>query len=246
VDDVWEEKAEWWRDTFASGEDPEYVEQILPLIQSHIGSAQTALDVGTGEGQVARLLKEHGVERVTAIDGSTAMLEEARKRGGDIEFIQCGVTSMPFESEIFDLVTTVLVLEHVEPIKEAIAEIARVLKPGGRFLFLLNHPLLQTPNSGWIDDHILEEQYWRIGAYLVEDTTLEEVEPGVKIPFVHRPLSVYVNALAAGGLLVREMIEPAPPPGFIAQADEYSDAATIPRLLFLDLEKNPVPKARLT
>ena len=48
---------------------------------------------------------------------------------------------------------------------------ARVLRPGGRFLFFLNHPLLQTPNSGWIDDQVLDppEQYWRIGDYLVED-----------------------------------------------------------------------------
>ena len=75
---------------------------------------------------------------------------------------------------------------------------ARVLEPGGRFLFFLNHPLLQTPNSGWIDDQILDppEQYWRIGPYLVEDETIEEVEKGVFIPFIHRPLSRYLNALA--------------------------------------------------
>ena len=69
--------------------------------------------------------------------------------------------------------------------------------PGGRFCFFLNHPLLQTPNSGWIDDQILDppEQYWRIGPYLVEDETIEEVEKDVFIPFIHRPLSRYVNAL---------------------------------------------------
>ncbi len=106
-------------------------------------------------------------------------------------------------------------------------------EPGGWFLFCLNHPLLQTPNSGWIDDHILEEQYWRIGSYLVEDVTQEEVDPGVIIPFVHRPLSRYVNALSAAGLLVTRMEEPAPPEGFLARAQEYREAATIPRLLYL-------------
>ena len=74
-----------------------------------------------------------------------------------------------------------------------------MLRPGGRFLFFLNHPLLQTPGSGWIDDDILDEQYWRIGPYLGEDFTLEEVDAGVWIPYIHRPLSVYVNALAARG-----------------------------------------------
>ena len=76
-----------------------------------------------------------------------------------------------------------------------------MLAPGGRFCFFLNHPLLQTPDSGWIDDQVLDppEQYWRIGPYLPEAVTIEEVEPGVHIRFVHRPLSRYVNALAATG-----------------------------------------------
>jgi hypothetical protein len=113
-------------------------------------------------------------------------------------------------------------------------------------LFFLNHPLLQTPGSGWIDDQILEppEQYWRIGPYLVEDESLEQVEKGVFIPFIHRPLHRYVNALIAAGLLLTRMEEPAPPAGFLARAEEYVDAATIPRLLFLRAEKLAAPLAR--
>ena len=126
-----------------------------------------------------------------------------------------------------------LVFEHIQAVDAAIAEVARVLRPGGRFIFLLNHPLLQTPGSGWIDDTILEEQYWRIGPYLIEDESLEEVEKGVWIPFIHRPLSRYVNALADSGLYLTHMDEPAPPPGFLARAAEYLEAATIPRLLAL-------------
>ncbi len=91
-----------------------------------------------------------------------------------------------------------LVFEHIHEVDAAIAEVGRVLRPGGRFCFFLNHPLLQTPGSGWIDDQVLDppEQYWRIGPYLVEDETIEEVEKGVFIPFIHRPLSRYVNAMA--------------------------------------------------
>ncbi len=132
-----------------------------------------------------------------------------------------------------------LVFEHIDDVDGAIAEVGRVLRPGGRFLYFLNHPLLQAPGSGWIDDHILEEQYWRIGPYLVEDTSLEEVEKDVFLPFVHRPLSRYVNAMAANGMVIRRMEEPPPPPGFLARAQEYRDAATIPRLLFLRAEKLP-------
>jgi hypothetical protein len=95
--------------------------------------------------------------------------------------------------------------------------------------------LLQTPGSGWIDDQILDppEQYWRIGPYLVEDLSIEEVEKDVFIPFIHRPLSRYVNALVDSGLFVERMLEPAPPAGFLARAAEYEAAATIPRLLYL-------------
>jgi hypothetical protein len=68
---------------------------------------------------------------------------------------------------------------------------------------------------------------------------MEEVEKSVFLPFVHRPLSRYVNAMAKAGLFVRRMEEPAPPPGFLARAQEYRDAATIPRLLFLLAERSP-------
>jgi SAM-dependent methyltransferase len=123
--------------------------------------------------------------------------------------------------------------EHTPPI----AEIARVLAPGGRFVFLLNHPLLQAPNSGGVIDHDLDEQYWRVGAYLPVDVTMEELAPGVILPFVHRPLSQYVNSMAAVGLVIRRMEEPRPPDGFLARAKEYRDAADIPRLLLLLAER---------
>ncbi|MEY3690611.1 MAG: hypothetical protein RJB57_266, partial [Actinomycetota bacterium] len=87
--------------------------------------------------------------------------------------------------------------------------------------------------------HIIDppEQYWRIGPYLTETATMEEVEPGVRIRFVHRPLSRYVNSLAAHGLFVERMVEPAPPPGFLRRAPEYALAHTVPRLLYLRTSK---------
>ena len=132
-----------------------------------------------------------------------------------------------------------LVVSDIEAVDDAIDEVARVLVPGGRFAFFLNHPLLQTPGSGWIDDQVMEppEQYWRIGPYLEEDSTIEEVEKGVYIPFIHRPLSRYVNAMADAGLVLRRMVEPAPPPAFLARAAEYQAAASIPRLLVLVAER---------
>jgi SAM-dependent methyltransferase len=235
--DPWEEHAGWWQDEFTDGADPEYEEQILPLAREHLTGSRRVLEVGTGEGQVARTAAALGAELVVGIDPSRAQASEALRRGGGPAYLRAAAAGLPFGAATFDAVVACLVFEHIEAVDDAIAEVARVLAPGGRFLFFLNHPLLQTPGSGWIDDHILDEQYWRVGAYLHEDLAPEEVAPGVILPFVHRPLSRYVNAMADVGMLVERMEEPAPPPGFLARAPEYPDAAGIPRLLFLRARK---------
>jgi len=237
TNDSWEANAGWWQDGFTDGADPEYEEQIIPLAREWLAGARRVLDIGCGEGQIARLVTD--ADRVVGVDPTWAQLVVAQQRGGGPAYARAGAAALPIKSASFDAAVACLVFEHIRLVDAAIAEVARVLEPGGRFAFFLNHPLLQTPNSGWIDDQILDppEQYWRIGAYLVEDETLEEVEKDVFIPFIHRPLSRYVNALVANGLTIVQMLEPAPPPGFLARASEYEQAATIPRLLLLVTEK---------
>ena len=236
TDDPWEENARWWQSGFTDGADPEYEEQILPLARDVLHGARAVLDVGCGEGQIARLVD---APRVVGVDPTWAQLQLAAERAGGPAYVRAGAAALPFATGSFDAVVACLVFEHIRAVDAAILEVARVLEPGGTFAFFLNHPLLQTPNSGWIDDHVLDppEQYWRIGPYLVEDETMEEVEKGVFLPFIHRPLSRYVNALARAGLTIVRMEEPAPPPGFLARAGEYADAATIPRLLLLVAER---------
>jgi len=237
--DLWEVHADWWQRGFTSGADPEYTEQILPLAAAALSGATDVLDIGTGEGQIARLARTRGATRVVGLDPTVAQIEEAGRLGGGPAYLRAAAAALPFSDGSFDTAIACLVFEHITDVDTAIAEVARILRPGGRFAFFLNHPLLQTPNSGWIDDQVLDppEQYWRIGPYLTEDLSVEEVEKGVFIPFIHRPLSRYVNALATNGLLLRHMEEPAPPAGFIARAAEYAAAATIPRLLVLLAEK---------
>ena len=236
IDDPWERHAVWWQERFTDGADPEYEEQILPLVAEHLPGARCLLDVGTGEGQVARLASRLGMA-VVGVDPTRGQLEAARSRAGGPRYARAVAEALPFADASFDAVLASLVFEHIVAFREAIAEVGRVLRPGGRFLFFLNHPLLQTPGSGWIDDHILEEQYWRVGPYLVEDHSMEEVAEGVELPFVHRPLSNYVNAMADQGLRIVRMEEPAPPTGFLERAAEYRQAASIPRLLFMRAHK---------
>ncbi|MBC8195347.1 MAG: methyltransferase domain-containing protein [Acidimicrobiia bacterium] len=238
ADDPWEQHAAWWQEGFTAGADAEYEEQILPLAAELLSGYDRVLDIGSGEGQIARLARAGGSAAVVGVDPSRAQTTEAVHRGGGAIYARAAAAELPFGDATFDAAVACLVFEHIEDMDQAVGEVARVLRPGGRFAFFLNHPLLQTPGSGWIDDQILDppEQYWRIGPYLVESIQAEEVEKGVFLPFIHRPLSRYVNALAQNGLLLQRMYEPSPPEGFLSRAAEYREASTIPRLLCLVCE----------
>ncbi|MBK6439903.1 MAG: class I SAM-dependent methyltransferase [Candidatus Microthrix sp.] len=268
--DPWDAHAAWWQDEFTEGADPEYVEQILPLIASRLPAEGRVLDVGCGEGQVTRLAVEHGLCAV-GLDPAGAQIDEAERRrraravspggeaavspggeaavspggeaavspGGEAAYARGSLLDLPVGDATVDFVVASLVFEHVGDYRRGLAEAARVLVPGGRFLLLLNHPLLQTPDSGWIDDHVLDppEQYWRIGPYLSEVINVEEVQPGIHITFHHRPLSSYLNSAISVGLSLDRMDEPAPPPGFIARAPEYAEVVEIPRLMALQFTR---------
>jgi SAM-dependent methyltransferase len=178
-----------------------------------------------------------GAGPLIGVDPTVAQLRAARARGGDVRLTRGRAEALPIATGSVDAVVACLVFEHLPDHVGPLREVARVLRPGGRFVWCLNHPLLQTPNSGWIDDQVLDEQYWRVGPYLDDDVSLEELEPGVVLPFVHRPLGRYVNTMIESGLALTRMDEPAPPPGFLARADEYEAAASIPRLLVLVAER---------
>jgi ubiquinone/menaquinone biosynthesis C-methylase UbiE len=236
--DPWEEHADWWQREFTNGADPEYTEQILPLIQQHLPRSGRMLDMGCGEGQVARLAAEQGLQ-VVGLDPAFTQVALAGSRAGGPAYFQGSATDVGLATACVDAAVACLVFEHISQIDPALAELARVLRSGGTFLLLLNHPLLQTPGSGWIDDQVLDppEQYWRVGPYLSEANTMEEVEQGVFIRFYHRPLSGYINAATEAGFRLERMEEPAPSAGFMARADEYAAASSIPRLMFLKFLK---------
>ena len=241
----WEDHAQWWIDGFTGGVDQEYLEQIIPMALRELDGYARVLDVGCGEGQIARVLQSRTSVQsfVVGVDPTQGQVDVAVERSVGEQYLRSGADALPFPDGSFDAVLACLVFEHIDALDEAISEVARILRPGGRFSFFLNHPLLQTPNSGWIDDQMIDppEQYWRIGSYLDEAITFEEVEPGVRVRFLHRPLSRYVNTLAEHGLFLEAMFEPAPPAGFLARSADYAFAASIPRLLCLRLCKFSPP-----
>ncbi len=238
---LWEQNAGWWQAQCTDGADPEYAELIVPLAAELLAGYDRVLDIGAGEGQLSRLAAGLGASLVVGVDPTRAQVAEAARRSGGPVYARGQAEALPIADRSFDAAVACLVFEHIDAMDTAVTEAARMLRDGGRFLLFLNHPLLQTPDSSWIDDHILDppEQYWRIGAYLRESVMIEEVQKGVFLPFVHRPLSRYVNALRDAGLAIDRMLEPSPPPGFLAAAPEYPQAQTIPRLLVLVCRKEP-------
>ena len=93
-------------------------------------------DLGCGTGQVSGALAPF-VARVIGIDGSAAMLQAARKRLNGFENVELRrgeIEGLPIDNDTLDAATLMLVLHHVPEPERALAEVARVLKPGGRLL----------------------------------------------------------------------------------------------------------------
>lgn len=235
---VWARHASWWQAHFTDGADGEYEEQILPLVAEHVRGARRVLEVGCGEGQVSRRIAALGCD-VVGLDPVVSHLDLAAHRGGSPRYVRGRGQQLPLAGESVDAVVVTLVLEHVDSFEQILREIARVLEPSGRLVLVMNHPLVQTPGSCWVDDADFADQYWRLGPYLAEQVILEEVAPGVTLPFVHRPLSRYVNALGEVGLLVEHLAEPPPAPSTIGHLGAFPDAATIPRLIAVIARRPP-------
>ena len=253
---LWDAHAPWWKETYTAGADAEYVGEIIPLVLQELAGCRRILDLGCGEGQLGRALLEVGEpKQVIGVDPSLRQLQNgllphaaaasgrrggrARGRGAVVHFVQAAGEELPFAAESFDGILCCLAIEHADQPDRLLEEVARLLTPQGRFLLLVNHPMYQGPDSGFVDDQILGEHYWRVGAYLRETVNLEEVDAGVKIPFAHRPLSRYLNPLAARDVLLTAMHEPPPLPEFLASSVDPDLEAAIPRLLAMRFEVRP-------
>jgi 2-polyprenyl-6-hydroxyphenyl methylase / 3-demethylubiquinone-9 3-methyltransferase len=115
-----------------------YMRRVL-LEDLHLDPAgKRALDVGCGGGLLAEDFAGLGFA-VTGVDPSEPSLETARahaeESGLEIEYLRATGEALPFEDATFEVVYCCDVLEHVDDVGRTVAEIARVLQPGGTFLY---------------------------------------------------------------------------------------------------------------
>ena len=95
------------------------------------------LEAGCGTGLILRRLAPE-TRRAIGLDLSAGMLGHARRRGLDV--VQGSITELPFANDSFDVVCSFKVLAHVERIRDALAELGRVTRPGGHLVLEFYNP----------------------------------------------------------------------------------------------------------
>lgn len=182
------------------------------------------LDAGCGSGPLFEALRDRGAI-VTGFDSSTAMLDVARGRlgaGADLQVADLS-SPLPFRGGEFDDVVACLVLHYLQDWTGPLAELRRVLKPGGRLIVAVDHPFVTVlshleagRNANYFEVSRRTEE-WTIG----DQTAL--------MSFWHRPLHAMAEAFTAAGFRISVISEPEPDPA--AREMFPDDIAAKPRFL---------------
>ncbi|KGJ72208.1 methyltransferase [Cryobacterium roopkundense] len=166
-------------------------------------NGRRVLDAGCGSGPLSAALSAKGAI-MTGFDASPAMLELARQRLGSTVDLSVADLSqpLPFADDSFDDVVSSLVFHYLEDWSAPLAELRRVLKPGGRLILSVNHPTVNVITQP-------TEDYFAIRQYS-EDYEFSG-KPAV-LTFWHRPLHAMFDAFTSAGYVVATVSEPAPSP----------------------------------
>ncbi|MFB9469678.1 methyltransferase domain-containing protein [Nonomuraea salmonea] len=163
------------------------------------------LDAGCGSGPLFAALRDRGAI-MTGFDASAKMLELARQRlGDDVPLHLADLSSpLPFPDAAFDDVVASLVLHYLEDWTAPLAELRRVLVPGGRLLVSVNHPfadfLQAEPGTSYFATRSSSDE-WTLGGHTAVLT------------FWSRPLHAMADAFTGAGFRITAISEPAPAPG---------------------------------
>lgn len=230
----WEESAAAWISTLGAEGDfaRRFVLDAPMLDRVQLCGARQVLDAGCGEGRFCRLLAARGLG-TTGIDPAPSLIAEAQRQHPEGDYRIAGAEQLPFDDGAFDLVVAYLSLIHIPDVKAAIAEMNRVLRPGGHLLIANLTSFYSASNpTGWRSDADGVRRFV-IDHYMAERA--DWVAWGnLRVQNWHRPLSTYMSLLLGAGLLLRHFDEPLPHGGAPEQRDLFG---RVPSFLIMDWEK---------
>ena len=183
---------------------------------------RAALEVGCGGAQCARWVALAG-GRPVAVDISAAQLRHARRldaqHGTTVPLVQADATALPFADASFDLAFSAFgAVPFVADSAAVMAEVARVLRPGGRWAFAVTHPMRWCfADDPGPEGLTVTMPYFDRRPYV-------EVDAAGRPTYVehHRTLGDRVREIAAAGLALRDLVEPEWPAGHVRGWGQWS------------------------
>lgn len=214
LDTSWQGVAKWYHQKVSSGGSYFHEQVVLPgaLKLLNLKAGDSLLDLACGDGVLARSLPK-GVEYI-GVDLATSLVEAAKRTNNSPKAtFQVADISQPFNlaHQNFSHAAIILALQNVENVAGVFANAAKYLRPGGKFLIVLNHPYFRIPRfTGWGIDEQKKLQYRRIDRYITPQKIPINMTPGqeqTKLTWsFHYPLATYSQLLAQQGFKI-ELIE---------------------------------------
>jgi SAM-dependent methyltransferase len=234
MDDGWDQSADAWMQ--GMGEQGDWSRRVVldpPMLDRIAGRGFAhALDIGCGEGRFCRLMRGLGIAPI-GVDPTTAFIERAQSLDPAGDYRIGRAEALDVDSGTIDLAVSYLSLIDIADLKAALAEVHRVLRPGGTFLFA-NLQSFNTAGEpdGWRRD---ADGAWRfsIAGYL-EERSQRIAWGDVSITNWHRPLSTYMGLLLQLGFELRHFAEPEPMGEPDAKSLRYRQA---PYFLMMEWQK---------
>jgi ubiquinone/menaquinone biosynthesis C-methylase UbiE len=250
----WPDLAEWYDAKMGDEGDLWHRALIDPPLIALVGEVRhrTLLDLACGNGYLARRFAGEGA-KVVGVDASAPVvaLAEAREQKQPLGVVYhvADAGAMPvLPDRSFDVVYANMALMDMPDVTGPFREVARVLRPEGRFVASICHPCFDVPGAGswlWERKEFVTTVSRRVGNYrLPFATTTPWLVPdrsAFSTRSYHRPLSWYVRELARAGFAVTAMEEPDGSEEFRAKSPQAEGVREVP--LHLVFEARLLPRS---
>jgi SAM-dependent methyltransferase len=185
------------------------------------------LDIACGNGLTSRRLAAAGAD-VVAFDFSEEMIAIARERAHADRIAYSVLDATDYDALValgegrFDAALCNMALFDIADVDPLVAAVAKLLRPGGRFVFSLLHPCF----PGWGDD---APSSWPPGESYFKERWWLARNSGVrgKVGSTHRMLSTYLNVLSENGLAIDRVLEPRPDPDWVRRKKPSADLVPV-------------------